>query len=302
MFGVLWAYYSREVRREWAGEVDEWRRAGLRRLYDYPLALAGNAAVFAGAWQVLGQVVELALVVTTWGDASRQALAGGIAWLAVGTPYWLSYWPVMQAEARLADDAGDHARRSVLRKSYLYLAVFLTVVGLMSSAGVLFYRLINALLGNPDLNLGLDFWQQVRSIALLAVWLVYHLVPARRRPSGAALPGRTPGRFPGAGAAVRRRSLLFSAGRGPSAPGAWAAGDLPDLASHTAARPGCRPRPGLAGVPGAWPTRGVACLAGGSTGRRVVVPLPIEVGYGPGSLPALPRAGPRHRPAAAPAG
>ncbi len=179
VFGVLWAYFSREVRREWAAETDEWRRAGLRRLYTYPLALAGNAAVFAGAWLVFGQVVELALAVTTWGDASRQALAGGIAWLVVGAPYWLAYWPVMQAEARRTEDIGDHARRSVLRKSYLYLAVFLTVVGLMSSAGVLFYRQINALLGNPGQNLGLDSWQQVRSIALLGVWLAYHLVILR---------------------------------------------------------------------------------------------------------------------------
>ncbi len=174
VFAVLWAYYSRQLRLEWVREPDELRRAGLRRLYHYPLALAGNAAVFAGVWQVLGQIVEDLATASTWGSIPRMVLAGGIAWLLVGAAYWLSHWPVMQAEARRADSSGDHARRSVLRKSYLYLAVFLTVVGLMSSAGVLFYRLINALLGNPGVDLNLKSWQQVRTLVLLAVWLAYH--------------------------------------------------------------------------------------------------------------------------------
>ena len=174
VFVVLWAYYGSQVRLEWAREPDELRRAGLRRLYHYPLALAGNAAVFAGVWQVLGQIVALLVAASIWSSVPRIVLAGGIAWLLVGAAYWLSNWPGMQAEARRAEDTGDHARRSVLRKSYLYLAVFLTVVGLMASAGVLFYRLINALLGNPGSDLALETWLQIRSLALLAVWLAYH--------------------------------------------------------------------------------------------------------------------------------
>ncbi len=174
VFAVLWAYYSRQVHLEWAREPDDLRRAGLRRLYHYPLALAGNAAVFAGIWQVSGQIVENLVTASIWDNIPRMVLAGGIAWLLVGAAYWLTHWPVMQAEARRVDSSGDHARRSVLRKSYLYLAVFLTVVGLMSSAGVLFYRLINALLGNPGIDLTLESWQQVRTLVLLAVWLAYH--------------------------------------------------------------------------------------------------------------------------------
>ena len=278
VFGVLWAYYSRELRREWAAEMDEWRRTGLRRLYDYPLALAGNAAVFAGAWLVLGQVVEFALAVTTWGDASRQALAGGIAWLVVGAPYWLTYWPAMQAEARRADDAGDHARRSVLRKSYLYLAVFLTVVGLMSSAGVLFYRQINALLGNPGLNLGLDSWQQVRSIALLAVWLAYHLVILR-----------ADGRLALRALAERQSAfpvLVLQSGDDPfyaalaEALQRQAAG-LP-VSFHIIASSIPLPAPGAARalvLPAALaldPPAELRAWLAETTGRRVLVPLPAE--------------------------
>ena len=174
--GVVWLYFSRHIRVEWAAEPDDLHRAGLRRLYFYLLALAGNAAVFGGVWQVLGSVVEILVQNPIWGLGLRVELAGGLAWLAVGLPFWLVNWPLMQTEARLnKEDAGDHARRSVVRKSYLYLAVFLSVVGLMSAAGFLFYRLINAGLGNPGVNLALDAWQQVRTILVVAVWLAYHL-------------------------------------------------------------------------------------------------------------------------------
>jgi hypothetical protein len=180
IFGVLWAYYVRQVRREWALEGDDLQRAGLVRLYTYPLAAAGNAATFAGAWKVLGVVVELLLGASAWGSGVLRAdLAFGLSLLLVGLPFWLAHWPRMQAEALRADETGDHARRSVLRKAYLYLAVFLTVIGLMSAAGVLFYRLINAALGNPGTNLALECWQQVSLLALLAVWLAYHFVALR---------------------------------------------------------------------------------------------------------------------------
>lgn len=179
VFGVLWAYFSRQVQREWALENDDLTRAGLRRLLHYPLAAAGNAAVFAGAWKVLGVIVELLLSVSAWGSVTRFDLSFGIALLLVGLPYWLANWPRMQAEAALHVEMADHARRSVLRKSYLYLAVFLTVIGLMSAAGVLFYRLINAALGNPGTNLVLECWQQVSLVALLAVWLGYHFAALR---------------------------------------------------------------------------------------------------------------------------
>ncbi len=174
-FGVLWAFFSRQVFGEWAVESDDLLRMGLRRLYHYPLAAAGNALAFAGAWKVLGALIEMLLgSPTVRGSFPRADLALGLGLLVVGLPYWLANWPRMQTEAARPDETGDHARRSVLRKSYLYLAVFLTVVGLMSATGVLFYRLINAALGNPGTNLLLETWQQVSLVALLAAWLGYH--------------------------------------------------------------------------------------------------------------------------------
>ena len=142
-FAILWAYYGRILRGEIGQEPDPLRQAGLRRLYGYILALAGNGVTFFGAWWLLSVLVDLLFGSLTGPELLRTRVSTGLAALLVGLPVWLSYWPRMQAEAALLTDLGDHARRSIVRKIYLYLAMFLTVVGGMASAGALFFLVLN---------------------------------------------------------------------------------------------------------------------------------------------------------------
>ncbi len=58
-FAVLWAYYGRILHGEINLELDPLRQAGLRRLYGYILALAGNGVVFFGVWWLLSVLVDL---------------------------------------------------------------------------------------------------------------------------------------------------------------------------------------------------------------------------------------------------
>jgi len=53
----------------------------------------------------------------------------------------------MQAEALADGDTGDHARRSLVRKTYLYLVIFMAVVGGMVSGAILVYQALSAVLG-----------------------------------------------------------------------------------------------------------------------------------------------------------
>jgi hypothetical protein len=70
---------------------------------------------------------------------------------------------------------GDHARRSVLRKTYLYLALFASVIGGMGTAVGLVYQLIRAVLGSYA---GSNFLNDILNLAQLlflsGVVLVYH--------------------------------------------------------------------------------------------------------------------------------
>jgi hypothetical protein len=190
--GVIWAYYGRQLRQQISGEADPLRRASLARIYTYALSLMGNGAVFFGLWQLVSALVDSFFTLPVGNNSLRMQVSASLAALAVGLPLWLRNWPAAQAEAQDSGDLGEHARRSVVRKGYLYLALFVTVVGAMSAAGTLFYRLIQALLGSPGQNLVQDLTQRAQTLALVVLWLVYHLRALQQdgRAAQQALAGR----------------------------------------------------------------------------------------------------------------
>ena len=82
----------------------------------------------------------------------------------------------MQAEALVQGEMGDHARRSLLRKAYLYLALFASVIGGMATAVGLVYQLLRVVLTG---DAGTDFVNNILNILqllfLFGVVLLYHL-------------------------------------------------------------------------------------------------------------------------------
>jgi len=119
----VWAYYGRWLGRTMAESPDAPRRAGMRRLYSYILSAIGLGATFTGLALMLSFVVDAAIGNIVWADVLRPRLAAALATLLVGLPLWWLAWRPMQAEALALGDAGDHARRSIIRKVYLYLAL-----------------------------------------------------------------------------------------------------------------------------------------------------------------------------------
>lgn len=175
VFGVVWAFFQREMGIEFQLLEDDSQTAGLKRVYRYLLAFIGLAAAFAGLQQLLSFTVHLAFEQVWNLDAFRPLFSRGLGLLLVATPLWLFFWNRVQASARREDDAGDHARRSPVRKGYLYLALFLTVVGGMFTAGQVFYLLISQLLGNENPNFMVETLNWLQTFLLLAVLLTYHL-------------------------------------------------------------------------------------------------------------------------------
>lgn len=171
---VIWAYYGPILEREMAALAGQPRRAGVRRLYRSLLSALGLATTIAALVTLIGYLAEGVFswsgVVPAWGD-----LNNGLAALAVGLPLWLATWRPLQAEAAARGETGDRARRSVVRRSYLYLFVFLFVIGLMLAAGDLFYNLISHLLGSPVNNIGQLVVERLLTAGALAVFLLYHL-------------------------------------------------------------------------------------------------------------------------------
>ncbi len=178
----VWAYYGGWLGREINRMTDAPRRAALKRFYFYILSLIGLVATFIGLTLILSFVIETLFSTTAlWGNTLRPRLAGAIATLLASLPLWLLTWRPMQAEALSSGDDGDHARRSLVRKSYLYLAIFATVIGGMVSGVMLAYNLLNALLGH---NIPTDFTVTVLNLLqvllLFVAFLVYHFTTLRR--------------------------------------------------------------------------------------------------------------------------
>ncbi len=178
--GVVWAYYGRILEEEMgAPGAGLARREGVRRLYRSILSALGVIIVFTAILVLIELFFDLLLAsggaYTAWPQLST-----GLAALGVGLPLWLSYWPGLQLEAAARSDAGDRARRSVIRRSYLYLAVFALVVGGMSIAANLFFVLLSRLLGETGGDVLRTSLQRLGEVVVIAAFLVYHLRALRR--------------------------------------------------------------------------------------------------------------------------
>ena len=175
--GLVWAYYGYWLNRHIEALGDGVRQASMKRLYNYILSLIGLVVSFIGVFRLFTFLIDM---VTGSGivlnDSLRSNLASSISSLIVGLPLWLIMWRPMQAEALAQGEMGDHARRSVIRKTYLYLVLFASVIGGMATAVGLVYQLIIAALeGVTGSSFANELLNLTQLLFLFGVVLIYHL-------------------------------------------------------------------------------------------------------------------------------
>lgn len=180
-FGVMWAYYGKWLTLQISYEGQAPRRAGMKRIYFYILSSIGVTAAFVGLSSLFSFLIDFGIVDSSLSsEGIRQSLTSALAILAVGLPLWLMTWRPMQAEALEDGDTGDHARRSIVRKAYLYLVLFVSVIGGMVSAGGLVFTLVNALLGGDNSNFINSILNTLQILILFIILLLYHLSALRK--------------------------------------------------------------------------------------------------------------------------
>jgi hypothetical protein len=186
--GAVWAYYGHWLNRHIESAGDAVRQAGMKRLYNYILSFIGLVVSFVGVALLFSFTIDM---LTGFGmvlnDVFRSNLASSISSLVVGLPLWLRTWRPMQAEALLTGELGDHARRSVIRKTYLYLVLFAAVIGGMATAVGLVYQLIIVVLeGVTGSDFANTLLNLVQLLFLFGVVLLYHLNVLRMDGASAA--------------------------------------------------------------------------------------------------------------------
>jgi len=150
---VFWFYHWRVLQWDVGLAREAPRQASIRRLYYYLVATIGVALVGVGVSQLLGTLLKLwlggsppfATEVAWW----RDQVSLYTSMTLVGGPVWLSHWRRMQGRALALDQDGAEERASTLRKVYLYLVIFASVVAVLVTVAWLLFRVINALLGGP---------------------------------------------------------------------------------------------------------------------------------------------------------
>lgn len=177
--GVVWAYYGRMLEAEMAALPGQPRREAVRRLYRSILSALGVVVVFTGTIMLAELVVDLILAAVGM-SSEWMRISTALGALGIGLPLWLANWPGLQSEAAARSDSGDRTRRSVIRRIYLYLAVFALVVGAMIAAGNLFFSLLSTLFGESSGDFLRTALQRSIVLGEIAAFLVYHLRALRR--------------------------------------------------------------------------------------------------------------------------
>ena len=174
--GAIWAYYGYWLNRHIQAVGDEVQQESMKRLYNYILAIIGLVVAFIGVGTLFTFIIDmLTSKAFVMGSSNRSSLASSISSLIVGLPLWLVNWRPMQADALTQNEMGDHARRSIIRKTYLYVALFAGVIGGMVTAVGLVNLLLKVLLTGTT---GSDFINQllnmIQLLFLFSVVLIYH--------------------------------------------------------------------------------------------------------------------------------
>ena len=176
-YAAIWLYHSLILREDLRTGEDTEQQAEMRRLYLYLLAAVGLIALIAGL------ISDISLLITVVNSAMtniyREQLAYSTAAIVAGLPVWFLAWRQAQQEAGRPDRTGSEARRSGMRKGYIYFFQFVAIVVLLGSAIYVVSALVNwLLLTGRAIDLMDLAWPIAISVVHLLVWL-YHWTTLR---------------------------------------------------------------------------------------------------------------------------
>jgi Domain of unknown function (DUF5671) len=186
VFGITWAYHAHVLGQELALTREAQRQSIIRWFYSYLVAVIGLAAVAIGLAGTTATLLDLAIQPLAahplgwWQD--QISLFATLA--AIGLPIWLAYWLPLQREA-----ADLTARRSVVRRIYVFLVFGAMVLTLLFSGVVTLYQVVRLALGETwTSGQTTDTVIALSALAVAALLLVYHLGLLRAEPGEREVP------------------------------------------------------------------------------------------------------------------
>ncbi|MDY7079054.1 MAG: DUF5671 domain-containing protein [Chloroflexota bacterium] len=173
VMGTLWAYHALVIRDDAAKAGEAPRQAGVRRLYLYLIAAVGLSAVLVGLSGDVSVMIRALAGDMGFGTELEEQLAWFTAAIIAGLPVWILPWWQAQDRATEPGPAGTDARRSTVRKIYVYFFMLVATMTVLSGAVFIIFRISSWLLGLdiPTLN---ELGHAIAySMIAVCVWL-YH--------------------------------------------------------------------------------------------------------------------------------
>ncbi len=145
VFGLACWLHVRWLERE--AEAEAATAEAAPRLRSYPLAQVGLAFGATGAAWLIGLAIDVlfggrrtVVIGSTW----ETELAQFVPFALLGTALWSWQW--FRIEARYAADP-EHEAASTMRRTVLLIVLAATIVGAISSVGLILYRVFGSLFG-----------------------------------------------------------------------------------------------------------------------------------------------------------
>lgn len=164
VLAVLWFYHYRLAGTD-TQSASSLKTA--RRWYVFGFSAAGLTMTAVGTmtllrWVLLQMGDDAAIVNSFW------RLSSELARLSIGIPLWLLFWHQAQQRFAQSDEGEAH---STLRKFYLYVIIFVTVLTAVGSATGIFAGILRKLLGLPSQG---DIRDPIVIIIVMATLWFYH--------------------------------------------------------------------------------------------------------------------------------
>jgi len=164
-----WLHWA-ALRRETAGRSRE-ALVAARRLSLHLVALVGLAFMSAGAGQILGRLLDLAVGYGFVDDSFVSELLWLVALPVIGALLWLPAWTAV-LRGRGSDPIIERGANS--GRAYLFLVVGASLVALVPGGVFTIYRLLDTFLGGSGIGLGSDLAYPLSAAAVAASVGAYH--------------------------------------------------------------------------------------------------------------------------------
>ncbi|MBN1484764.1 MAG: hypothetical protein JXA37_08590, partial [Chloroflexia bacterium] len=185
ILALLWYYHRRIVEQDRKETPETRASVTVRDLYHFVLSGTGLVMTVMAAIELLRWILSsLGRPVLIGRDA---AFALEIPRLVLGLALWITFW--LQAQ-RLFREGGLEERRSILRKLYLYLVVFASILGIVTSGTFILRGLFQRLLGLAGRGNGDIRTPIAVMIGLAVVWAYHALVLRQDLESSTEAPGQ----------------------------------------------------------------------------------------------------------------